>query len=119
MLKGLNILLALLTLLLIATAFSKMAMYIGVYGLSIRRLLPCVFMAFLALVCGGVVALQKWEFSIMRFSVSAGAVMLCACCLLNPVVLWRDTSRQVSVGKLKNFDTAILYKAGSAGVARR
>lgn len=45
-LKILNCLLSLLTLLLIATALSKMAMYIGVYGLSVRRLLPCLFMVF-------------------------------------------------------------------------
>ena len=83
-LKILNCLLSLLTLLLIATAFSKMALYIGAYGLSIRRLLPCLFMVFLTVVFTGVIVLQKLRFSIVRFSIVAGTVMLCILCLLNP-----------------------------------
>ena len=39
-LKALNSLLALITLILIATAFSKMALYIDAYGLTMRRLRP-------------------------------------------------------------------------------
>jgi hypothetical protein len=74
-LKILNSLLAVLTLVLIATAFSKMALYIGAYGLSMRRLLPCVFMIFMAVICGGSFALQKWQFSITRLAVGTGIIM--------------------------------------------
>ena len=83
-LKILNLLLALVTLVLIATAFSKMALYIEAYGLTMRRLLPCVFMIFMAVVCGGVIALQKWSFSITRLAVGTGIVMFCLLCLSNP-----------------------------------
>jgi len=116
-LKMLNCLLSLLTLLLIATAFSKMALYIGAYGLSIRRLLPCFFMVFLTIVWGGVIALQKWRFSIMRLSVSAAALMLCALCLLNPdgFVARYNADRYLS-GTLDNFDVDILYQSGPAGI---
>jgi hypothetical protein len=62
-LKVFNVVLMLMTLLFIATAFSKMALYIHAYGLSMPRLLPCVFMAFMAIVCCGVILLQKWTFS--------------------------------------------------------
>lgn len=116
-LKVLNGLLSLLTLLLIATAFSKMALYIGAYGLSIRRLLPCLFMVFLAVVWVGVIALQKWQFSIMRLSAFAGTLMICALCLLNPdgFVARYNADRYLS-GTLNSFDVQILYQSGLAGV---
>lgn len=116
-LRVLNCLLALLTLLLIATAFSKMTLYIKVYGLSVRRLLPCAFMAFLAVVCGGIVALQRRKLSIMRLAAGVGAVMLCALCLLNPdgLVAHYNANRYLS-GTLAGFDVEILHRAGPAGV---
>jgi len=116
-LKILNGLLAMLTLLLIATAFSKMALYIGAYGLSMRRLLPCLFLIFLALVCLGVVLLQKWSFSILRFAAAAGTVMLCILCLSNPdgLVANYNADRYLS-GTLGSFDVEILNRSGAAGV---
>ncbi len=117
LLKMLNGLLAILTLVLIATAFSKMALYIGAYGLSMRRLLPCVFMTFLAVICGGVIALQKWPFSITRLAVGAGVAMFCTLCLINPdsLVAGYNADRYLS-GTLDNFDVEILYRSGPAGV---
>lgn len=117
MLKTLNSLLAVLTLLLIATAMSKMFMYIGAYGLSMRRLLPCLFMLFLAIICGGVIALQKWHFSIARLGAVAGAAILCALCLVDPdgFVTRYNAERYLS-GTLKGFDVEILRRSGPAGV---
>lgn len=116
-LKLLNCLLAMLTLLLIATAFSKMALYIGAYGLSMRRLLPCLFMVFLFVVCCGVIAMQRWQFSIVRLSAFAGTLMLCALCILNPdgLVANYNVDRYLS-GTLESFDVEILYRSGTAGV---
>lgn len=117
LLKLLNCLLSLLTLLLIATAFSKMAMYIGAYGLSMRRLLPCLFMVFLFIVCCGVIAMQKWQFSIVKLSAFVGTLMLCTLCLLNPdgLVAGYNADRYLS-GTLESFDVEILYRSGLAGV---
>ena len=116
-LKILNSLLAVLTLVLIAAAFSKMAMYIGAYGLSMRRLLPCIFMIFMAVICGGVVALQKWSFSITRLAVGTGVVMFCMLCLLNPdSFVARYNADRYLAGTLRNFDVEILYRSGPAGV---
>ncbi len=116
-LKVLNALLAIVTLILIATALSKMAMYIGAYGLSMRRLLPCIFMIFLAVICGGVVALQKWSFSIMRLAVGLGVVLLCTLCLINTdsFVAQYNAGRYLS-GTLRSFDVEVLYRSGPAGV---
>jgi len=116
-LKTLNCLLSLLTLLLIATAFSKMALYIGAYGLSIRRLLPCLFMVFLAVIFIGVIVLQKRQFSIVRLSVFTGALMLCMLCLLNPDGFVASYNADCYLaGTLKSFDVKILYQSGPAGI---
>lgn len=116
-LKIFNCLLSLLTLLLIATAFSKMALYISVYGLSIRRLLPCIFMVFLTVVFCGVIALQKWQFSIMRLSVITAALIVCSLSFLNPdgFIASYNANRYLS-GTLKDFDVTVLYQSGPAGV---
>lgn len=116
-LKILNALLSLLTLLLIATAFSKMALYIGAYGLSIRRLLPCLFMVFLTVVFAGVIVLQKRQFSIVRISVFTATLMICALSLLNPdgFIASYNANRYLS-GTLDDFDVNILYQSGPAGI---
>jgi hypothetical protein len=116
-LKTFNVLLALLTLLLIATAFSKMALYIGAYGLSVRRLLPSVFLVFLAVICAGVIAMQKRHFSILRLAAVTGAVMLCLLCLLNPAgFVARYNAGRYLAGTLSSFDVEILFRGGPAGV---
>jgi hypothetical protein len=117
LLKLLNVLLALLTLVLITTAFSKMALYIGAYGLSMRRLLPCVFMIFMAVIYGSVIALQKWSFSITRLAVGVGAVIFCMLCLVNPDSLVAEyNANRYLAGTLEHFDVETVYRAGPAGV---
>ena len=115
--KMFNIALAVITLLLIATAFSKMALYIDAYGLTMRRLLPCILMVFLAVVFMALVVLQQKEFSIVRLALVTGTVMLCLLCLSNPdaMVVRYNAERYIN-GTLSTFDTEILYRAGSAGV---
>jgi len=112
-----NIILSAITLVLIATAMSKMALYIGAYGLTMRRLLPCVLMAFMALVFVALIILQKRNFSIVRFALVAGAVMLCVLSLSNPdaMVVRYNADRYLS-GTLPEFDMEILRRSGGAGV---
>jgi len=116
-LKVFNIAFALITLLLLATAFSKMALYIGAFGLTIHRVLPCVFMILLAVVCIAVVALQKARFSIARVALVAGAALFTALCLVNVdgIVVRYNTDRYLA-GTLSDYDDAVLYRSGSAGV---
>jgi len=112
-----NTVLMLITLLLIGTAFSKMALYVAAYGMSMRRLLPCVFMVFLFVVCAGVIVLQKHSFSILRFAAVTGSVMFCLLCLSDPdgFTVRYNADRYLS-GSLQTFDVDILYRSGSAGV---
>lgn len=116
-LKAFNIAFALITLLLLATAFSKMALYIGTFGLTILRILPCVFMILLAVVCIAVIALQKARFSIARVALVTGAVLFTALCLINVdgIIVRYNTDRYLA-GTLSDYDDKILYRSGSAGV---
>ena len=116
-LKMFNIILAVITLILIATAFSKMALYIGAFGLTMRRLLPCVFMVFLSIVFIALIALQKWDFSIVRFSLIAGAVILVGLSLSNPdAMVVRYNANRYMAGTLSEFDPEIARRSGPAGV---
>lgn len=90
--KGLGFLtgcLVVLTLCLLATAVSKMGMYICVYGLTVYRILPLVFMLWMGLVFVCVILHQSREFPIIRFCVMAGAVMFCMMCVF-PVERWTE-----------------------------
>ena len=116
-LKTLNSVLAIITLVLIATAVSKMALYISAYGLTMRRLLPCVFMIFLAAVFVALIILQRKDFSILRFALVVGSAMLCALFVSNPdaAVVRYNTNRYLS-GTLAEYDGDLLYSSGSAGL---
>lgn len=115
--KAFNVVLSLVTLLLIVTAYSKMALYINAYGLTILRVLPSVFMLFLAIVCFAVIGMQKLEFSIVRVALIAGAVLFSSLCLFDAdgFVVRYNTNRYLA-GTLTDYDTSILYRAGPAGV---
>lgn len=90
--KGLGfliMLLSVLTLLLLLTAVSKMRMYIGVYGLTVYRILPLIFMLWMGLVFVCIILHQKREFPIVRLCVMAGAVMFCLVCIF-PIERWTE-----------------------------
>lgn len=116
-LRILNSLLCLMTILLVATAMSKMFLYIAVYGLSMRRLLPCLFMLFLAAICVAIIASQRKPFSVVRFAAFSGALLIALLSLMDPdaAVANYNATRYLS-GTLPGFDRAILNRAGPAGV---
>lgn len=117
MLKIFNITISLITLLFIATALSKMDLYIDTFGLTMLRILPCVFMVFLAIVCIAVIVLQKFRFSIVRFALFVGVVLISVFSLTNAdgIVVRYNTDRYLA-GTLSDYDTDILYRSGSAGI---
>lgn len=85
----LTVLLSVLTLLLLATAVGKMGMYISVYGLTVRRILPLIFMLWMGLVFVCIIVHQKREFPVVRLCVMAGAVMFCLICVF-PIEYWAE-----------------------------
>lgn len=116
-LKIFNIALSLVTLILIATALSKMALYISAFGLTVPRILPCVFMVFLTVVCVSVIAMQKLRFSVARTALIAGAVLFTVLCLFDAdgFVARYNTDRYLS-GTLTSCDTEVFARSGIAGV---
>lgn len=81
-LRFFNVLLSALTLILILTAMSKLVMYIDVYGLTVDRILPMVFMFWMTLVFIAFVIRQKKQFPLVRICVMAGAVFFSLLCVL-------------------------------------
>lgn len=92
-LRWLNVLLSVLTLLLILTAMSKMVLYITAFGFTIKRVLTMVFMIWMALVFTLVILRQWREFPMVRICVIAGAVLYCSLCVL-PVEHMMDSYNQ-------------------------
>lgn len=88
-LKIVSIVLSILTLLLIVTAMSKLGMYIDIYGLTVNRILPMVFMIWLAVVFVVVMLRQSKDFPAARFCMMAGAVLFCMLCVF-PVEAWAE-----------------------------
>lgn len=86
-LKAMNIVLSALTILLIATAMSKMLLYISAYGLTEKRLLTMVFMLWLLLVFGQMIILQFRRIAFIRISFIAGVILYTMLCV-SPVIDW-------------------------------
>ena len=71
-----------LSLLLCATAMSKMGLYIAAYGLTVKRVVATVFLVWLALVFLSAIAYQCKRFGIVRFAAISGAILVCLLCVL-------------------------------------
>jgi hypothetical protein len=110
-----HILLALITELLILSAFSKFALYVNSYGLTMRRVLPCLFMAFLGIVFAGIIVMQFCRFSIMRLALICGTAMMLLLSFgnLDGYVASYNADRYLA-GTLKEFDA---YAARRNGIA--
>ena len=78
----LNMILSVLTLLLIATAMSKLAMYIDVYGLTVNRILPQTFMIWMTVVYAALI-LRQWKvFPVAKICIMTGAVLFVLLCVV-------------------------------------
>ena len=82
--KGLSLFLCIFSLGLVATALSKMVLYMGSFGLTRLRILTSVFMVFLAvIVIAEAVKLFVGRLQVIRLAVVLGAVLLIALSLSN------------------------------------
>ncbi|MCM1165011.1 MAG: DUF4173 domain-containing protein [Lachnospiraceae bacterium] len=75
-----TVVLSLFTLLIIATALTKMLMYIGEYGMTLLRVYTSWFMALLAAVFVLIIALQIRDYAVWRALFAAFTVMLALLC---------------------------------------
>lgn len=81
-LRAANTALSAFTLLLIATAMSKLEMYIDVYGLTVNRILPMVFMIWMAVVYVAFIIRQKVRFPMVKICIMTGAVLFVLLCVI-------------------------------------
>ena len=72
-----------LTLLILASAASKMVLYIQAYGLTAKRVLTLAFMAMLAVVFGGTIVRQRKRFNLIRLALAFAAVLFCLLAVCN------------------------------------
>lgn len=115
-LRVFNIVLSSVTILLAITAFSKMALYIAVYGLTPKRVLTCVAILFFTGVCAAVIVLQFKAFSILRVAVVWGTALVCILCLINiDALIIRYNAQRYMDGGLKEFDVTLLYDTQGNG----
>ena len=118
MLRLLNLAISVMTLLLLATAMSKMALYVDAYGLSVRRVLPSWFMIFMGLCCVLVMVLQFKHFSIVRGIAVLGSVMFVLLCLTDVGGLVAGYNlRRYQEGSLPNLSMEFLYDCGYGGIS--
>lgn len=69
--------LCILSLLLLSTATAKMAMYISVYGLTVKRVISTVFLLWLIIVFVMCIIRIYKPFNLVKVAVITGAVMFC------------------------------------------
>jgi hypothetical protein len=115
LMKVFHMTLSFITEILILSAFSKFALYVSNYGLTMRRVLPCLFMIFLSMIFLGMIVTVFVRFSIMRFALILGSAIMLFLSFgnLDGYVASYNADRYLA-GTLKEFDC---YAAGSNGAA--
>lgn len=86
-LKIMNIILSVLTLLLIATAMSKMVLYISVYHFTAKRIIASMFMIWMTTIFIMTILWQKKKFPIFKWCIFSGAICFSLLCII-PFEWW-------------------------------
>ena len=109
---------AVFTLIIIATAISKMVLYIGAYGMTVRRLTTSAFMIFLAVVFVSVIL----RIYLTKVNIAKTALITAGCILLllgtvnvNAVCAKYNYESYLS-GRLTSVDVKAMYELGDEGI---
>ena len=117
LLKGLNVTLSILTLLLIATALSKMFLYIERFGMTQLRVFTSWFMLLLALFFIVLIIRQFRDFAVMRTCAMVAGVMVVLLSYTNMdrmIVSYNLSAYEK--GQLQELDMATLAACGPAAI---
>lgn len=117
-LKVMTCVLSIFTLLLIATAVSKMVMYINVYGLTLLRVYTTWFMLLLAAVFVGIFLVNiTSKINLAKLTVTVFTIMFAALsfCNIDGIIAGYNADRFID-GTLREFDVSMLYEL-STGAA--
>lgn len=113
-----TIMISLFTLLIIATAMTKMMMYVGEYGMTPLRVYTSWFMALLALTFAVVIALQIRDFVVWRPLFAVFAAMLALLCFGDfEGMIARYNISAYQAGALSELDTRALAALGCSAAA--
>lgn len=113
-----NALFSLSTLILIATAFSKMVIYIRAYGLTLLRVLPSAFMVFLSIVFLMILIKQFFaKINVVAIALALAVIITgaLAFCDIDGVIAKHNTDRYLA-GELEHFEMGILCDLGDSGI---
>ncbi|MDE6594147.1 MAG: DUF4173 domain-containing protein [Oscillospiraceae bacterium] len=116
--KIISCIVSIFTLLLIATAVSKMAMYINVYGLTPLRVYTTWFMLLLAVIFLGIfLSLITVKVNLPKLSVIAFTVMFSALSFVNVegMIVSVNADRYLA-GTLENFDLELIEEMSAGAI---
>lgn len=106
-----------LTLFLIGTAMTKMFLYIRAYGLTPLRVIPSLFMAFLAVVFVLIIAAQFWRVQVVPIAVCLFAVGYALLSVSNmDGRIARYNLARYQAGTLESFPKTVLQEGSLASV---
>jgi hypothetical protein len=109
---------AIFTLIIIATAISKMVLYIGVYGMTVKRLTTSAFMVFLSIVFISL-ALRVYfkKVNVIKIGLATAGVVVLLLGTLNVNSICAEYNYQAYINKkLDTVDITALYELGDEGV---
>lgn len=113
-----TIMLSLFTLLIIATALTKMFMYIGEYGMTLLRVYTSWFMVLLALIFVLIIALQLRDYVIWKALFAAFSAMFALLCFGDPEgAIARYNIAAYQAGTLKELDVSAFDELGYSAAA--
>ncbi|WP_138295520.1 DUF4173 domain-containing protein [Clostridium sp. BSD2780061688st1 E8] len=116
--KGLSFFIALFTLLLTATAFSKMVLYIQLMGMTRLRVLTSIFMVMLAIaILALIVRLFFRRFPYMRVIIVGCSLMLLCCAYADvDTMIAKNNIAAYRAGTLEQLDVLYLGRLSAATV---
>lgn len=116
--KALATFISLFTLIIIATAISKMVLYIGEYGMTVKRLTTSAFMLFLAIVFISLaIKVYLKKINVIKTALVSAGVIVMLLGVLNVNTICAEYNYQAYKNKkLDTVDITALYNLGDEGV---
>ncbi|MEG0109686.1 MAG: DUF4173 domain-containing protein [Oscillospiraceae bacterium] len=118
LLRVLSTIISLLTILLIFTSASKMLLYIGEYGLTVKRFTTLAFLGFLLVFFALIIARGQKSFSVARVSLcvfSAGFAIL-LCINVGGIITGYNADKYLN-GSIKDYGIDVFWQTGYDGIA--
>ena len=117
-LKGLATFVSVFTLIIIATAISKMVLYIGEYGMTVLRVTTSAFMVFLTVVFISVILrIYSAKINVIKVSlIAAGCIVLALGTMNVNAVCARYNYESYQNQTLDTMDVNALYELGDEGI---